>query len=64
MTCRLFVSGLAPLAQGELSPSERRTLAGHAHRCPACDAYLRSYVQTIALVRGAYPALDPTPTAA
>ena len=64
MTCRLFVSGLALLVQGELSPEERTALAGHAHGCAVCDAYLRSYVQTIALVRGAYPALDPTPTAA
>ncbi len=64
MTCRFFVSALARLVERELSPRARAALARHAGCCPVCDAYLCSYLQTVALVRDAYPTLDPVSSGA
>jgi len=53
MTCRQLVDFLAEYVADGLEVSERTAFAAHLADCPACADYVRSYRDTIALVKDA-----------
>jgi anti-sigma factor RsiW len=58
MTCRELNDFLADYRDGDLAPEVRSRFEGHLVRCAACAAYVRSYQQTVRLVRDAATSLD------
>lgn len=61
ITCQQLIDFIAAYRDGELPPEERAEFDRHLAVCPSCQAYLRTYEQTIALARLA--ASEPVPDA-
>lgn len=62
MTCREVAEFLGEYAEGTLDAGVRDLFDGHLRVCPACVAYLESYLTTIRLAQEAYrrePTADP-----
>jgi anti-sigma factor RsiW len=60
ITCRQLIDFIAGHVEGELDETARNDFDRHLVRCPSCVAYLRTYSETIRLVRSS--ATDkPTP---
>jgi anti-sigma factor RsiW len=51
MTCKELTDFLDDYLAGDLRPDERGRFEAHLGDCPSCVAYLRSYRETIGLVR-------------
>jgi len=64
MTCRQLVDFLAEYVADGLEVSERTAFEAHLADCPACDEYVRSYRDTIALVKDAAARDDEAAVAA
>jgi len=53
MTCCEVADFLGEYFAGDLTPAEHATFEAHVAACPECAAYLRSYRDTIRLVKDA-----------
>jgi anti-sigma factor RsiW len=53
LTCREFIDFLLAYLSGELPAGQRAVFEGHLGECPACNAYLRSYQQTVRIEKAA-----------
>jgi anti-sigma factor RsiW len=51
ITCRELIDFIVDYADGSLAPVAHEEFERHLARCPSCQAYLHSYVQTIDLVQ-------------
>lgn len=54
MNCREFVDAIGPLLDGELDSLSSAAFEAHQVQCDSCRAYLKSYEQTIKLIRDAH----------
>ena len=54
MTCRELSEFLIDYHSGDLNPEEHARFEAHLAGCAACVEYLRSYEETIRLVKGAF----------
>lgn len=54
MNCREFVDAIGPLLDGELDSPASAAFEAHKVQCDSCRAYLKSYEQTIKLIRDAH----------
>ena len=62
LTCRELVDFLADYLDTTLAPDVRAAFETHIAGCAGCGAYLRSYAETIRLVKRACSApADPVP---
>ena len=61
MTCRELVGFLADYLAGDLPAEVRRVFEAHLGECPECVTYLRSYADTVQLVRGSAETDDALP---
>lgn len=64
MTCRELIDFLMAYTDGELSPARRAEFDRHLSICPACEAYLRSYMHAIRLGKAAFATPDDQPVPA
>lgn len=63
VTCREFVEFLADYLAGELPQPQRDEFNTHLSICPACVSYMKTYVESIRLGKGALAATDePLPS--
>ena len=60
LTCRQMTEFLADYLARELAPGQRAIFERHLAACPECVAYLRSYAETVRVVKDAHDA-DPIP---
>lgn len=51
ITCRQLIDFIVDYADGVLDAAAHDDFERHLHRCPSCQAYLQTYLQTIALVQ-------------
>jgi len=58
ITCKEFVDFLMAYLDGELPAGPRATFESHLSDCPACETYLQTYRQTVALGRSVCPSDD------
>lgn len=62
LTCRQLVEFLADYLEGRLPAGQISRFNAHLARCPSCVSYTRSYRETVALGRSAFPGPDqPVP---
>ncbi len=63
ITCQQLIDFIAAYRDEELPTNERAEFDRHLAVCPSCQAYLRTYEQTVALARraGADPVPDNVP---
>jgi anti-sigma factor RsiW len=61
MTCGELVDFLMAYLDGELSAAQRTAFEHHLGECPECEAYLRSYRDTVRLGKTLGDGDDPLP---